>query len=299
MMKKPMLLNNDDFDIENLDYVEMFQSKKRDGVRGEVSNKGILNRSLKVLRNKLVQEWFKEVYEDLPDNIILDAEVYADGLPCREIAGICNSDANDVPENLKLYIFGIFDEVMPFRDRINKLRDINTKYLKGDRYVIVEQVRVKSAKEATDNYNKYLKEGYEGAVLMDGRRQYKQGRVTINQHIGFKMKPHKEMDLPILDVTERFLNLNESQTNELGHSFKRNTVDAKEGTGIAATFVCQLPNGETTKVTITGDEAFRREIWENKESYTGRYAVVKSMAYGEMKKLRHARLLSIKDEVEK
>jgi len=299
MMKKPMLLNNDDFDIENLDYVEMFQSKKRDGVRGEVSNKGILNRSLKVLRNKLVQEWFKEVYEDLPDDIILDAEVYADGLPCREIAGICNSDANDVPENLKLYIFGLFDEVMPFRDRINKLRDINTKYLKGDRYEIVEQVRVKSAKEATDNYNKYLKEGYEGAVLMDGRRQYKQGRVTINQHIGFKMKPHKEMDLPILDVTERFLNLNESQTNELGHSFKRNTVDAKEGTGIAATFVCQLPNGETTKVTITGDEAFRREIWENKESYTGRYAVVKSMAYGEMKKLRHARLLSIKDEVEK
>lgn len=294
-----MLLNNDDFDIENLDYVEMFQSKKRDGVRGEVSNKGILNRSLKVLRNKLVQEWFKEVYEDLPDDIILDAEVYADGLPCREIAGICNSDANDVPENLKLYIFGLFDEVMPFRDRINKLRDINTKYLKGDRYEIVEQVRVKSAKEATDNYNKYLKEGYEGAVLMDGRRQYKQGRVTINQHIGFKMKPHKEMDLPILDVTERFLNLNESQTNELGHSFKRNTVDAKEGTGIAATFVCQLPNGETTKVTITGDEAFRREIWENKESYTGRYAVVKSMAYGEMKKLRHARLLSIKDEVEK
>ena len=102
-------------------------------------------------------------------------------------------------------------------------------------------------------------------MLMDGRKKYKQGRVTINQHIGFKMKPHNELDLPILGVTERFLNLNESETNELGQSFKRNTVDAKEGTGIAATFICQLPNGETTKVTITGIESARREIWQNQE----------------------------------
>jgi len=85
----------------------------------------------------------------------------------------------------------------------------------------------------------------------------------------------------------------------LGRSFKRNTVDAKEGTGIAATFICKLPNGETTKVSLTGDEAFRREIWQNKESYIGKYAVVKSMAYGTKDKLRHARLLKIKEKVEK
>jgi len=298
-MKKPMLLSNDEFDIESLDYTEMFQSKKRDGVRVEVSNQGLLNRSLKVLRNIKVQEYFKKTYENLPANVIIEGEVHGDGIPCRVIAGVCNSDAHDIPKGLKLYLFGVFDKEKTFTERMVLLNDI-CKSIQSDRHEIIEQVRVHSAKEVTDNYNKYIEEGFEGSVLMDGRKQYKEGRVTILQHIGFKIKPHAEIDLLILDVTERFLNLNESQTNELGRSFKRNTVDAKEGTGIAATFICQMPDGKTTtKVSLTGEEAFRREIWENKESYVGKYAVIKSMAYGTKDKLRHPRLVSIKDAVEK
>jgi hypothetical protein len=186
-----------------------------------------------------------------------------------------------------------------FRDRYIRLVGIKDKYLRGERFEIIDQIRIYSAVEAMRNYNKFIAEGFEGSVLMDGRKSYKQGRVTINQHIGFKIKPHTEIDLPIIGVTERFLNLNVSEKNELGHSFKRNTVDAKEGTGIAATFICQLPNGETTKVSLTGEEAFRREIWENKEKYIGQYAVVKSMDYGVKDKLRHPRLVSIKHKIEK
>jgi len=296
---KPMLLSNDDYELSALDYAKMFGSKKRDGVRSEISNKGILNRSLKILRNSEVQKYFEEVYANLPDSIILEAEVHSDTLPCRDIAGICNSLNHNVPDDLKLYIFGIFDTEKTFEERIQLLKEVEQKYLKGTRYKIIPQTLLKSEEEAIKFYEDSLDEGCEGIVLMDGRKKYKQGRVTINQHIGFKKKPHNELDLPILGVTERFLNLNESETNELGRSFKRNTVDAKEGTGIAATFICKLPNGETTKVSLTGDEAFRREIWENKESYIGRYAVVKSMAYGVKDKLRHARLLKIKEKVEK
>ncbi len=134
---------------------------------------------------------------------------------------------------------------------------------------------------------------------MDGRKKYKKGRVTIKEHIGFKKKPVSELDLLILGTNERMKNLNKSEKNELGNSYKKNTVDAKEPTGIASTFTCQLPNGETTDVTITGDEASRRDIWKNREHYIGKYAVVKSMAYGVKDKLRHARLIGIKDAVEK
>ncbi len=300
IFKKPMLLSNDEFDINELDFTAMFQSKKRDGVRVEISNVGLLNRSLKVLRNIKVQEYFKPVYEKLPNDIIIEAEVHSNTLPCRKIAGICNSDKHAIPDDLKLYIFGLFDTEKKFSERLVELNNIETKYLKSERYEIIEQTLVSSAKEAIDNYNKYIEDGFEGAVLMDGRGLYKQGRVTIRQHIGFKIKPQSEIDLLILDVTERFENLNESQTNELGHSFKRNTVDAKKNTGIAATFVCQMPDGKTTtKVSLTGDESFRREIWENKESYIGKYAVVKSMNYGAKDRLRHPRLVNIKHEIEK
>jgi len=298
-MKKPMLLSNDEFNMEDLDYTNIYESRKRDGVRVEISNKQLLNRSLKVLRNVKIQEFFKEVYEDLPNDVILDAEVYSNTLPCREIAGICNSDEHDVPADLKLYIFGMFHETMEFDERLFRLKEIESKYLKGDRYKIINQNKVHSAQEAMELYDKYISEGFEGAVLMVGNKTYKEGRVTIKQHIGFKIKPHKETDLPIIGVTERFLNLNESQTNELGRSYKRNTVDAKEGTGIAATFICEMPNGETTRVSINGNESYRRDIWKNKNDYIGKYAVVKSMAYGEKTRLRHPRLLSIKEAIEK
>ena len=89
-MKKPMLLSNDDFDLKQIDYTNMFESIKRDGVRAEVSNTGILGRSFKAIRNVNIQSWFKETYKGLPDGMILEAEIYAHGLPCREIAGICN-----------------------------------------------------------------------------------------------------------------------------------------------------------------------------------------------------------------
>lgn len=298
-MKKPMLLSNDEFELDSLEYQNMFGSKKRDGVRTEISNEGLLGRSLKRLRNVKLQNYFEEVYENLPDGIILEAEIHSNSLPCRLIAGICNSDDKDILEDLKLYIFGIFDTDKTFEERISFLKEVEKQYLKGDRYEIIEQVKITSAEHAQEFFDNAIAKGFEGVVLMDGTKKYKQGRVTILQHIGFKIKPHNELDLPILGVTERFLNTNESQKNELGQSFKRNTVDAKQSTGIAATFICQLPNGETTKVSLTGDEAFRRDIWNNKESYIGKYAVVKSMAYGVKDKLRHPRLLDIKEQVEK
>lgn len=297
-MKKPMLLSNDDYDLNKLDYTCMFKSKKRDGIRAEVDNTGIKNRSLKILRNKMIQRKFNDAYINLPDGITLEAEIYADGVPCREMAGICNSTSKVVPENTKLYIFGVFNSEASFEERLAIVNQIEEDYLLGDGYVIVEQSRCYSAAEAQEYYNQCIADGYEGVVLMDGRKKYKQGRVTIKQHIGFKMKPIKELDLEILGVTERFLNTNESEKNELGESFKRNTVDAKEHTGIAACFICKYKDTET-KVTITGDVASRQEIWKNKETYIGAYAVVKSMDYGELNKLRHPRLLDIKLQVEK
>lgn len=297
-MKKPMLLSNDEYDLNDLDYSNMFISEKRDGVRAEITNQGIKNRSLKILRNIKIQNFFKEVYENLPNDIILEAEIYADGIPCSEIAGICNSLDKDVPANTKLYIFGIYHKDLTFEQRMELLEGLDNFILKGNKYEIVEQQKVSSEKEVEEIYKLFLDEGYEGAVLMDGSKRYKEGRVTIKQHIGFKLKPHKEIDLKIIGVTERLENTNESLVNELGNSYKRNTVDAKKETGIAATFICEY-NGVETKVTITGDEEYRRNIWENKEDYIGCYAVVKSMDYGEKDRLRHPRLIKIKQQIEK
>ena len=294
-MKKPMLLSNDEFDLEDLDYENMFISEKRDGVRAELINNKLVGRSLKPFRNPKLHKYFENL--KIRDGFIIEGEIYCDGIPCREMAGICNSKDKEIPKGTKLYIFGAFDPIMSFEERYNWLK---TNIENTHNIELVEQDPVWSARAVEEYFDSCIQDGFEGSVLMDGRKQYKEGRVTINQHIGFKLKPFKEEDLEIIGVTERFENTNESQKNELGQSYKRNTVDAKESTGIAATFICKMPNSdETTKVTITGDEAYRRNIWSNQKNYIGAYAVVKSMDYGTKDKLRHPTLIKIKESCEK
>ncbi len=295
---KPMLLSNADYELEDLDYTNMYISAKRDGVRAEVTNVGIMNRSLKWLRNAKMQEWFKPVWSKLPEGVIIEAEICDESLPCRTIAGICNSDAHDIPKGLKMYVFGLVDDELNFKDRNGMLYEIMSG-IKSTRYQIVKQLKINNVDEAKHAYQSYIDAGYEGAVLMDGRKMYKHGRVTVNQHIGFKLKKFREDDIEIIGVTERLENTNESQTNELGNSFKRNTKLDKEETGIAATFIVKLNNDKECKVTITGDESFRREIWKNKKSYIGKFAVVKSMDYGIKTRLRHPTLIRIKEKIEK
>ncbi len=255
-----MLLSNDEYNLEDIDYTEMYISIKRDGVRAEITNQGIKNRSLKILRNKKIQEFFKNTCRNLPDDIILEAEIYCDGVPCREMAGICNSLDKEVPEETKVYIFGVYDKDATFTERIAILNKIEELYLEGCDHKIVTQLEVNSKESVELMYNTFIEEGFEGAVIMDGRKKYKEGRVTIKQHIGYKLKNFQEDDFEIIGVTERLENTNESEINELGHKFKRNTVFNKKSTGIAATFIVKLPNDKTSGVTITGTEKFRKEI---------------------------------------
>ena len=212
---KPMLLSNADYELEDLDYTNMYISAKRDGVRAEVTNVGIMNRSLKWLRNAKMQEWFKPVWSKLPEGVIIEAEICDESLPCRTIAGICNSDAHDIPKGLKMYVFGLVDDELNFEDRLDKLEMLMRK-IKSPKFKVVSQAIVHNATHTRDVYDAYINSGFEGAVLMDGSKMYKHGRVTINQHIGFKIKPHREDDLEIIGVNERFENTNESLTNELG-----------------------------------------------------------------------------------
>lgn len=296
---KPMLLSNDDYKLEDLDYTNMIISPKMDGVRAEVTSDGLYNRSLKKIRNVKLQEYFKEVWSMLPEDTIIEAEIYLHGMNVSDISGICNSKDKDIPEGFTLYVFDIHVNNYPMKkeERMLSVDSIIYQFISSPKIVVIDTVDVTDEIDAREQYEFYLSQGYEGAVMFDTTKDYKYGRVTIKEHIGYKMKPHKELDLKIIDVEERMENTNESLTNELGRAYKRNTVGNKQATGIAATFICKYKE-TTTKVTITGDESFRREIWNNRNKYIGKIAVVKSMDYGEKDKLRHPRLLRIKESVE-
>ena len=197
---KPMLLSNDEFKLKDLDYTNMFISIKRDGVRAEIINEKLVGRSLKSFKNSKLHKYFKNLISTVSPFVILEGEIYCDGIPCREMAGICNSKNKDIPEGTKFFIFGIADSEKTFEERIEEIHwryhhQLSTQIFN---FEIVKQLKCESADMAKNFYESCLNDGYEGAVLMDGSKKYKPGRVTIKQHIGFKLKPEQEDDLEII-----------------------------------------------------------------------------------------------------
>lgn len=294
-----MLLSNDEVDVPRLDYSTMFASYKLDGVRILITRDGLLSRSLKPIRNTLINKKFGVLCSMLMPEEILECELYYKDLPCRITAGIVNSHCKD-PLDLKLYCFDYYNSNLPSLDFLHRY-SMYREYCRMSNIELIEPIiqhRVVSYLEVEDMFRIATNTDKEGLVLKCYSKPYKPGRVTIKQGIGYKIKPHKEEDLEIIGVLERMENTNESQINELGGSFKRNTKDAKKRTGIASCVVCKLPEGGTTKVTLTGDETYRRRVWETRGLFIGRIAVVKSMDYGAKDKLRHPRLVRVKEEVE-
>lgn len=280
-----MLLPNGEIDLDKIKY-PCYVSPKLDGVRVEITDQ-LLSRSMKPLRNKFLKERFKDL---LGHSKVLEGELWSPTKPCREIVGIVNSKDKEL-DDIEIHLFDIISDKL-FIDRV---QDLHT--FKSDNVNVLPQIKCNTPEEVVKWYTHYINKGLEGVVIKYNT-YYKQGRLTLKEGVGYKLKPHQEDDLEIVRVNQRMRNTNESEINELGYKFKRNTILDKEPTGIASTFTCRY-GSTTTDVTLTGSKEFRKEVWDNRDKYIGCYAVVKSMSYGTKDKLRHPRLLRIKERIEK
>jgi len=260
-------------------------SLKLDGIRCVCIKGELLSRSLKPIRNIQLQKKFREMMNYSKEfDVIFDGEFYAHDLTFQEITSMVNSSDKDVSDSLKFHCFDFIkdgDLTMPFRERnlwliANKVENV----------VSVEQVVVGNIEDIDKMFEKALQEDYEGLIVRCPKGEYKCGRSTINQGWMLKVKPFETFDTKVVGFVERFDNLNVSQTNELGRSFKRNTKADKKGTGICASLITEY-EGIEMKVTLTGDEDFRKEIWDNQSDYIGKMFEWKAMKVGMKDVPRH------------
>lgn len=293
---KPMLLNNEEVLIEDIDFnKEWYCSIKLDGVRIELSREGVFGRSLKKIRNVKVQEAFKDYCSNIPEDVVIEAELWSPSLPCHLISGVVNRKDEELPIDLRAYCFDAYlCDSKSFEQRLEFIELFN-KNNNCERVTTIRQLNVNNKEELQHYFNKLvIDHKNEGLVVKNVNSPYKKGRVTTREAIGYKLKPFKEQDVKIVGVNERMINTNESLVNELGHSYKRNTKDAKVGSGIAGTITVINSEGVEFKASLTGSEDERREILNNKDYYIGLTAVIKSMSHGEKDKPRHPTVVRIK-----
>lgn len=319
---KPMLSPNEKTDLEAINYPQS-ASDKLDGIRlifHPVLE--IVSRSLKPIPNVQLKHKFRHILRFAKENnMILDGEVYSPKRTFQEITravmtqdftdektikklqkdlGFDNGRTGlyifDLLKDMEFYCFDVLNlniegcELVPFENRSTIYHSIELEYFNS-----VKQTIVNSKEEVENLYEAALNNDCEGLILKNPKGRYKFARATIKENLSYKVKPYEDFDAKIIGVTERQENTGESFTNELGASVKHNYKDNKEGLGIAACFIVDY-NGHEVKPTITGSEEFRKEIWENRESYIGKTIEYKGMMVGSKDKPRHPTFLRFRED---
>lgn len=151
-----------------------FIQKKFDGTRCVgVINKGLFS------RNKKKYPHLEHIIEEvnmLPNNIILDGELYSETLTFQEIVGIVKRETfkhDDFEKQMKIkyYVYDIINDE-PYIKRYHMLIDIFNKY--NFKFLsLVDTEICNNEKEMRDKHNEYVFNGYEGIMLRNKNGKYK------------------------------------------------------------------------------------------------------------------------------
>ena len=318
---KPMLAPNKRINIQALPY-PLLASYKIDGVRGLITDNKILSRSLKLIPNKQIQEKFQSLTAIETDTYV-DGEFYNPNIPFQAIVSCAMTQDYNNPtaikkwnelckkyditisreeafQGIKLYIFDRVKLSNPdehFNCRFHWVENTYTKnYPKLTE--IVKQKIVNTPEEAKQYYEEALEWGCDGLILRSSEGRYKYGRATLNEALIFKLKPYVTFDAKIIGVIQATkVNPNaEKKINELGRSI----TSKKKGDRIlinkACDFVVMHEGKNELKVSIAMNEKEKREVWENRQSYIGRYIEYKGLEVGAKDLPRHPVFLRFRDD---
>jgi len=304
---KPLKAPNEKTNLNEIKY-PLLASTKLDGVRSEFVKDKMLTCSLKNIQNKQLNEKFEDIrkYSE-KNNLILDGEIYEHVIPFQFIVScVMTQDYNDkkaikkwgelchkhnyfvsreeVFNCLKFYCFDCvkgdnFDK--PYIERIQDYEEIT---IFPKLMTHVEQRIVNNKVEVESYFEEVLNKGYKGLILRDFKGRYKFGRGTLKEGIIFKIKPWITIDAQIIGVVQSTtVDSNaEKKINELGRSVTSKKKDDRILIEKASAFIV-LFNGQEVRPTLKMNDEEKKEVWENKENYIGKWVEYKYLEVG-MKK---------------
>ena len=305
-MFRPLLAPN----VDPMGYPQFFDdlvfpyliSPKLDGIRSANRTGKMLTRSLKLVKNKEVQQAFSAYTLGLDGELIVGDATDGDIVYNRtqSVITTIKGSAEDVNFHVFDYCGGFLDA--PFEERfeianfkVSQLA-VNFPLLKVH---IVPHTLVRNLEELLTAENHYLEMGYEGIMGRNPKGRYKtNARCTWKENIIFKLKRFVDEEGEIVDFVERMKNTNEEQTNELGRTFRSDTKDAKEPLGMIGKFIVKTDNYGLIEV---GPGSFKHEQlkemfenWNTNETVRGSLIKFRHFLYGIKDKPRFPRAVGLR-----
>lgn len=267
-------------------------SPKLDGVRAFVFDGVVYSRNLKPIPNQHTQTVL-----GTPSLAGVDGELIV-GKPTSATAfrdtmsGVMSEDGTPA------VTLWAFDKVLPgvgFQERLRKLKQACAAQKAGVK--VVPQLYVENEEELKAAEERFLEEGYEGAMVRSVDGPYKFGRSTVREGYLLKMKRFEDGEARILRVVELQHNHNEQTRDELGRS-KRTTHKAGkvQGGTLGTLEVEDIKTGVQFGIGSGFSAAERAELWARRESLPGLLAKYRFFPTGSKEAPRFPTWLGIRDE---
>ncbi len=252
-------------------------SPKLDGIRALVLNGKLVSRNLKPIPNHYVREAI-EAHADLLEGF--DGELVVGSPTAENCFNVSSSGimSRDGEPDFKFYVFDRTGDE-PFHKRYNAVRFSEAVELPFVQYVV--HVTASNERELDKIEDVAVNKGYEGIMLRDPNGRYKFGRSTAKEGILLKVKRFADTEATIVGFEERMHNANPATTDALGHTERSSHKENMIGRGDlgAIRVKCDL-FGSEFNIGSGFDDAMRKEIWDNRDSYIGRAAKFKYQTAG-------------------
>lgn len=310
----PMLCPAEKVDLSTIKY-PIYASTKLDGIRCIFHpTLGMVSRSLKPIPSMSLNQKFKFLLQyAMQYNVILDGELYSEGMSFQEITrAVMTEDIFDskklkeyekegrdaftyaecLIDKIKFFVFDVLNDDLkqPFANRIIHFSTMHQKLSPTwvDDIQVVTQIIVNNQQEVLELFEENLQKGYEGLILKNPNGKYKFGRGTLKEGLCYKVKPFIEKSGIIKGfVQSTIVDENAEKTiNELGRSVTSKKKDDRILIEKCSAFVIDY-NGQDLKVTIAATDAEKEEIWKNQSEYIGKEVCYKSMEVGAKDLPRH------------
>lgn len=174
----------------------------------------------------------------------IDGELYSHGTNLQTISGIVRNESIDesVKETLQYHVFDCFDIKKPsldFDERIHTLTKI-IESAESNLVVLTPTSQVGSDSEATTEYQRFIKNGFEGTIYKSNNRPYEFDFNKEKRSSWYlKRKKQEDAEFPIVGYTQ-------GKGKDLG----------------CIVFVLQGPNDKTFNCVPNGTYEFRKQLFE-------------------------------------
>lgn len=222
-----------------------FVQPKLDGIRAYYRKGNLYSRDRKLIKAAPhIQRQLATL--NLPDDVILDGELYKHGWPLNRINGACGVNRETASEDSSLVGYCIFDLITDkgtFKDRWGYITDfIIPKLVDLSSVTFVFPIQVYNLSQADDLYKMYKDQGFEGMIYRIGHCMYRPGVRSL------ELLKRKDWN----DTWATVVKVNAGKFTELGSKFS----------DTLGSVTCKLDSGVEFDVGSGFTDWERDQIWK-------------------------------------